>query len=143
MAPARWARRADEEAVFISTRGRRMSRQTIWQVVRSAAVKVHLEDRVSPHVLRHSCATHLLEHGADIRMVQELLGHATITTTQVYTRVSPELLRRVYERAHPRALATRAADRPRASPAQFGSSPGKSRESETQFRPSAGQPRAR
>ena len=95
MAPARWARRLDAEAVFISTRGRRMSRQAVWQVVRVAAMKVKLEDRVSPHVLRHSCATHLLEHGADIRVVQELLGHATITTTQVYTKVSPELLRRV------------------------------------------------
>ncbi|MGO9148807.1 MAG: site-specific tyrosine recombinase [Acidimicrobiales bacterium] len=108
MAPARWARRVDAEAVFISTRGRRMSRQAVWQVVRTAATKVKLEDRVSPHVLRHSCATHLLEHGADIRVVQELLGHATITTTQVYTKVSPELLRRVYEQAHPRALVTRA-----------------------------------
>jgi integrase/recombinase XerD len=107
MAPVRWARRADAEAIFISTRGRRMSRQAIWQVVRAAAVKVKLEDKVSPHVLRHSCATHLLEHGADIRVVQELLGHATITTTQVYTRVSPELLRRVYEKAHPRALIAR------------------------------------
>jgi integrase/recombinase XerD len=107
MAPARWARRIDAEAIFISTRGRRMSRQAVWQVVRAAAVKVKLEDRVSPHVLRHSCATHLLEHGADIRVVQELLGHATITTTQVYTRVSPELLRRVYEQAHPRALIAR------------------------------------
>jgi integrase/recombinase XerD len=106
MAPARWARRFDAEAVFISTRGRRMSRQAVWQVVRVAAKKVNLEDRVSPHVLRHSCATHLLEHGADIRVVQELLGHATITTTQVYTKVSPELLRRVYEKAHPRALVT-------------------------------------
>ncbi len=109
MAPERWARRVDAEAVFISTRGRRMSRQAMWQVVRAAATKVKLEDRVSPHVLRHSCATHLLEHGADIRVVQELLGHATITTTQVYTKVSPELLRRVYEHAHPRALVTRAA----------------------------------
>ena len=93
MAPARWARRVEAETVFISTRGRRMSRQAVWQVVRAAATKVKLEDRVSPHVLRHSCATHLLEHGADIRVVQELLGHATITTTQVYTKVSPELLR--------------------------------------------------
>ncbi len=103
MAPARWARRADEEAVFISTRGRRMSRQAIWQVVHSSAQRVGLAEKVSPHVLRHTCATHLLEHGAHIRVVQELLGHATITTTQVYTRVSPELLRRVYEQAHPRA----------------------------------------
>jgi integrase/recombinase XerD len=80
-----------------------MSRQTVWVVVRAAAEKVHLEDRVTPHVLRHSCATHLLEHGADIRVVQELLGHAAITTTQVYTRVSNDLLRRAYESAHPRA----------------------------------------
>ena len=119
MAPTRWARRADEEALFVSTRGRRMSRQAIWQVVRAAAVRVGLADRVSPHVLRHSCATHLLEHGADIRVVQELLGHATITTTQVYTRVSPELLRSVYEQAHPRALGSRAgrsAGRARALP---------------------------
>jgi integrase/recombinase XerD len=103
LAPDRWARRADEESLFISSRGRRMSRQTVWVVVRAAAEKVHLEDRVTPHVLRHSCATHLLEHGADIRVVQELLGHAAITTTQVYTRVSNDLLRRAYESAHPRA----------------------------------------
>ena len=103
MAPERWARRADEESLLISSRGRRMSRQTVWVVVRTAATKVHLEDKVTPHVLRHSCATHLLEHGADIRVVQELLGHAAITTTQIYTKVSNELLRREYEAAHPRA----------------------------------------
>jgi integrase/recombinase XerD len=103
MAPDRWARRTDEESLLISSRGRRMSRQTVWVVVRAAATKVHLEDRVTPHVLRHSCATHLLEHGADIRVVQELLGHAAITTTQVYTKVSNELLRREYRAAHPRA----------------------------------------
>ena len=115
MAPARFARRVDAEAVFISTRGKKMSRQAVWQVVRKAAVKVKLENKVSPHVLRHSCATHLLEHGADIRVVQELLGHAAITTTQVYTRVSPELLRRVYEDAHPRALVARREPRAPAS----------------------------
>ncbi len=103
MAPARWGRRTDEEALFISTRGRRMTRQGIWVVVRAAAERAGLEDRVSPHVLRHSCATHLLEHGADIRVVQELLGHAAITTTQLYTSVSSELLRRAYDDAHPRA----------------------------------------
>jgi integrase/recombinase XerD len=107
MAPARWARRADEEALFISTRGRRMSRQGIWVVVRAAAERAGLADRVSPHVLRHSCATHLLEHGADIRVVQELLGHAAITTTQLYTNVSSELLRRAYDNAHPRAHSRR------------------------------------
>jgi integrase/recombinase XerD len=103
MAPDRWLRRADEESLLISLRGRRMSRQAVWVVVRTAAAKVHMEDRVTPHVLRHSCATHLLEHGADIRVVQELLGHAAITTTQVYTKVSNELLWRAYEAAHPRA----------------------------------------
>ena len=95
-----------------------MSRQAVWQVVRVAAKKGKLEERVSPHVLRHSCATHLLEHGADIRVVQELLGHATITTTQVYTKVSPELLRRVYEKAHPRALVTEASGTARGGPKQ-------------------------
>ncbi len=108
MAPERWARRADEEALFITTRGRRMSRQSVWLVVRNAAERVGLQAKVTPHVLRHSCATHLLEHGADIRVVQELLGHAAITTTQVYTKVSGDLLRRAYEQAHPRAHRTRA-----------------------------------
>lgn len=103
MAPERWARRVDEEALFITTRGRRMSRQAAWTVVRCAAERVGLAGKVTPHVLRHSCATHLLEHGADIRVVQELLGHAAITTTQVYTKVSGDLLRRAYEEAHPRA----------------------------------------
>lgn len=102
-APERWARRGDEEAVFISSRGRRMGRQAVWRVVHAAAEGAGLADKVSPHVLRHSCATHLLEHGADIRMVQELLGHAAITTTQVYTKVSGEFLRQEYDAAHPRA----------------------------------------
>jgi integrase/recombinase XerD len=80
-----------------------MTRQSVWVVVNTAARKVRLDDKVTPHVLRHSCATHMLEHGADIRVVQELLGHAAITTTQVYTKVSNDLLRRAYESAHPRA----------------------------------------
>ena len=95
--------RGDAQAMFISTRGRRMSRQAVWTVVNTAARRVGLGDRVTPHVLRHSFATHLLDHGADIRVVQELLGHASITTTQVYTKVSQEHLRRVYLAAHPRA----------------------------------------
>lgn len=103
LSPERWQRRSDEEAVFISRRGRRLNRQGAWVVVHRAAEKAGLEAVVTPHVLRHSCATHLLEHGADIRVVQELLGHAAITTTQVYTRVSGDLLRRAFEEAHPRA----------------------------------------
>jgi integrase/recombinase XerD len=100
---ANGARRGDAAAVFLNTRGGRISRQACWKIVRHAAARVGLEDRISPHVLRHSCATHMLDHGADIRVVQELLGHASISTTQVYTRVSPERLRAVYDAAHPRA----------------------------------------
>ena len=74
-----------------------------------AGERVGLGERLSPHVLRHSCATHMLDHGADIRVVQELLGHASVSTTQVYTKVSPERLRAVYESAHPRAERTLAA----------------------------------
>ena len=105
--PARYATRDDADAIFLSTRGRRMSRQAIWVVVNRCAMRAGLSDRVTPHVLRHSFATHLLDHGADIRVVQELLGHASITTTQIYTKVSAEHLRRAYLAAHPRASATR------------------------------------
>lgn len=103
MAPARWARRGDAEAVFLNQRGGRLTRQGAWLVVRHYGDQVGLGDRLSPHVLRHSCATHLLDHGADIRIVQELLGHASIATTQVYTKVSTERLWAVYDAAHPRA----------------------------------------
>lgn len=105
--PLQFQRRSDAEALFLSARGRRLSRQAAWAVVREAAVRAGMEDRVTPHVLRHSFATHLLDHGADVRVVQELLGHASITTTQIYTKVSQEHLRRVYQAAHPRAAARR------------------------------------
>ena len=101
--PARWARRGDQEAVFLNTRGARLSRQAGWAVVRKYGELTGLADRLSPHVLRHSCATHLLDHGADLRIVQEMLGHASISTTQVYTKVSQERLWQVYRQAHPRA----------------------------------------
>jgi len=101
--PDRWARRSDQEAVFLNARGGRLSRQGAWLVVRKAGERTGLADRLSPHVLRHSCATHMLDHGADIRTVQELLGHASVSTTQVYTLVSSERLRAVYREAHPRA----------------------------------------
>lgn len=96
--------RSDAEAVFLNSRAGRLSRQGAWLVVRKHGERVGLgPDLLTPHVLRHSCATHLLEFGADIRSVQELLGHVSISSTQRYTAVSQERLRRVYESAHPRA----------------------------------------
>jgi integrase/recombinase XerD len=103
LVPERWRRRDDADAVFLNAKGGRLSRQGAWGVVRKYGDRVGLGDRLTPHVLRHSCATHMLDHGADIRAVQELLGHASISTTQVYTMVSTERLRSVYESAHPRA----------------------------------------
>jgi integrase/recombinase XerD len=96
-------RRADSAALFLNLRGGRLTRQGAWGIVRHYGLRVGLEGRLTPHVLRHSCATHMLDHGADIRVVQELLGHASIATTQVYTKVSSERLRDVYDSAHPRA----------------------------------------
>ncbi len=89
--------------VFLGDRGRRLARQQAWATVRAAAVAAGLGGRVSPHTLRHSFATHLLEGGADLRIVQELLGHASINTTQLYTHLTGERIREVYARAHPRA----------------------------------------
>ena len=89
--------------MFLNARGGRISRQSCWTIVRRAGERVALGDRLSPHVLRHSCATHMIEHGADLRVVQELLGHANISTTQVYTKVTPARLRAEYDKAHPRA----------------------------------------
>jgi integrase/recombinase XerD len=105
MEPEVWKRRSDADAVFLNQRGGRLQRQGAWLVVRKAGDAVGLGSRLTPHVLRHSCATHMLDHGADIRTVQELLGHASISTTQVYTLVSGERLRSVYRAAHPRASA--------------------------------------
>ncbi len=99
----RRGRRDDREAVFLNTRGGRLSRQGAWAVVHGRAERVGLGPLVSPHVLRHSCASHMLAHGADIRVVQELLGHVSIATTQMYTKLSQDHLRASYERAHPRA----------------------------------------
>ena len=103
--PRRFARRSDAEAVFLNVRGARLSRQGAWAAVQGRARRVGLGDVVSPHVLRHSCATHMLAHGADIRVVQEVLGHVSIATTQIYTRLSQDHLRASYLRAHPRATA--------------------------------------
>ena len=89
--------------LFLTGHGRRLGRQQAWTIVRHAAVEASLPERVTPHTLRHSFATHLLEGGADLRVVQELLGHASISTTQLYTHLTGERIREVYARAHPRA----------------------------------------
>jgi len=91
-------------AVFLNARGGRLSRQSAWTVLVKAAERAGVTAEVSPHTLRHSFATHLLDGGADVRVVQELLGHASVTTTQVYTLVTVDSLREVYATAHPRAL---------------------------------------
>ena len=90
-------------ALFLNARGTRLSRVSAWQIVKDAGEAAKLDTEVSPHTFRHSFATHLLEGGADIRVVQELLGHASVTTTQIYTKVSEETLREVYATSHPRA----------------------------------------
>jgi integrase/recombinase XerD len=89
-------------ALFINVRGDRLSRQTAWQVLQDAADRAGLGREVSPHVLRHSCATHLLEGGADVRVVQEILGHASVATTQIYTMITADGLREVHAASHPR-----------------------------------------
>lgn len=94
---------ANRGAVFLNARGGRLSRQSAWAVLRRAAARAGLTAVISPHTLRHSFATHLLDGGADIRVVQELLGHASVTTTQIYTLVTVDTLRQVYAMAHPRA----------------------------------------
>ena len=92
-------------ALFLNARGGRLSRQSAWTVLRTAAERAHLDgEHLSPHTLRHSFATHLMDGGADVRVVQELLGHASVATTQIYTLVTVEKLREVYAAAHPRAL---------------------------------------
>jgi integrase/recombinase XerD len=107
LVPEQWRSRGDAEAVFINARGGRLSRQAAWAVIRKYGTRAGIGDELSPHVLRHSCATHLLDHGADLRVVQEMLGHASISTTQIYTKVSQERLWDVYRSAHPRATLDR------------------------------------
>lgn len=93
----------DEPALFLNNRGSRLSRVSAWGIVKGAAEKAGLTSRITPHVFRHSYATHLLDGGADIRVVQELLGHASVTTTQIYTLITIDKVRESYRLAHPRA----------------------------------------
>ena len=104
-APAGKAPTERAGALFLNARGGRLSRQSAWTVIVRSAERAGVSAEVSPHTMRHSFATHLLEGGADVRVVQELLGHASVTTTQVYTLVTVDTLREVYAASHPRALA--------------------------------------
>jgi integrase/recombinase XerD len=101
--PVLSARGSATPALFLGVRGRRMSRQAVWQVLQDAAERAGVAASVSPHTLRHSFATHLLAGGADVRVVQELLGHSSVATTQIYTLVTADTLREMYTAAHPRA----------------------------------------
>jgi len=97
---AEWPVKAD--TLFVTRRGKRMNRMAVWKVVKDAARAANIGKNVTPHMLRHSFATHLVDHGADLRAVQEMLGHASITTTQLYTHVSPERLAKTHRAFHPR-----------------------------------------
>ncbi len=97
------AHNAEEKALFLNLRGDRLTRQGFWQILKGYAKSANLDAQVTPHTLRHSFATHMLSGGANLRSVQELLGHANISTTQIYTHLTTEHIRRTYEKSHPRA----------------------------------------
>jgi len=99
----KFVRSVTEKAFFVNQRGERLTRQGLWQIMKGYAKKIGLEKKVTPHILRHSFATHMLNGGADLRSVQELLGHANIATTQIYTHLTTEHVRQAYNKAHPRA----------------------------------------
>lgn len=120
--PAMVARRPETTTVFVSRSGRPITRIGLWSIVKKAARAAGLPDSISPHTLRHSFATHLLAGGADLRAVQEMLGHASIATTQIYTRVELSRLQQVHARFHPRSQASRSGGDPGPLPAKRSSS---------------------
>jgi integrase/recombinase XerD len=95
-------KKSSERALFLNQKGGRLTRQSVWNIVLAAAQRAGITESVSPHSIRHSFATHLLDGGADIRVVQELLGHSSVTTTQIYTLITIDRIRESYSTAHPR-----------------------------------------